>query len=200
MLVDAATSGAETRGGGEVLYVDMHCFNQAFWGSRPFTRRLSGDMPVAKIIEGDRIGKLGTLALGCSATIFDSTRLKVLLTRRTDNGRWCLPGGRTESGESITETCLRETLEETGLQVRIVRLLGVYSSPHRLVEYPDGNRYQIVALNFEAEPIGGALTISDETTDYGYFSWDEITRMDVMETHVERLTDVFSGQPAPFVR
>jgi hypothetical protein len=50
------------------------------------------------------------------------------------------------------------------------------------------------------EPIGGALTISDETTDYGYFSWDEIAHMDVMETHVERLTDVFSGQPAPFVR
>jgi ADP-ribose pyrophosphatase YjhB (NUDIX family) len=155
---------------------------------------------VAKIIEGERIGKLGKVALGSSATIFDPTRQKVLLTRRADNGRWCLPGGRTEPGESIIETCLRETLEETGLRVRIVRLLGVYSSPHRLVEYPDGNRYQIVALNFEAEPRGGALTISDETTDYGYFSWDEITRMDVMETHVERLTDVFSGQPTPFVR
>jgi ADP-ribose pyrophosphatase YjhB (NUDIX family) len=155
---------------------------------------------VAKILEGERIGKLGRLALGCSATIFDSTGQKVLLTRRTDNSRWCLPGGRAEVGESVVETCLRETLEETGLQVRIVRLLGVYSSPHRLVEYPDGNRYQIVALNFEVEPIGGALAISDETTAYGYFSWDEIRRMDVMETHVERLADVFSGQPGPFVR
>jgi ADP-ribose pyrophosphatase YjhB (NUDIX family) len=155
---------------------------------------------VAKIIEGERIGKLGQLALGCSATIFDPTRQKVLLTRRSDNGRWCLPGGRTESGESLSETCVRETLEETGLEVRIVRLLGVYSSPHRLVEYPDGNRYHIVALNFEAEPIGGTLTLSDETTDYGYFLWDEIKGMDVMETHVERLTDLFSGQPTPFVR
>jgi ADP-ribose pyrophosphatase YjhB (NUDIX family) len=157
-------------------------------------------MSVAKIIEGERIGKLGKLALGCSATIFDASRQKVLLTRRTDNGRWCLPGGRTDAGESVIETCIRETLEETGLEVRVVRLLGVYSSPHRLVEYPDGNRYQIVALNFEVEPIGGALAISDETTDYGYFSWEEIGQMDVMETHVERLTDVFSGHPAPFVR
>jgi ADP-ribose pyrophosphatase YjhB (NUDIX family) len=155
---------------------------------------------MAKVVEGERIGKVGKLALGCSATIFDRSRQKVLLTRRTDNGRWCLPGGRAESGESVVETCLRETLEETGLEVRIVRLLGVYSSPHRLVEYPDGNRYQIVALNFEVEPIGGALTISDETTAYGYFSWDEIRRMDVMETHIERLTDVFSGMQAPFVR
>ncbi len=155
---------------------------------------------MAKIIEGERIGKLGIVALGCSAVIFDPTRATILLTRRTDNGRWCLPGGRTEAGESVAETCVREVLEETGLQVRIVRLLGVYSSPHRLVEYADGNRYQIVALNFEAEAIGGTLMISDETTDYGYFSWDDITRMDVMETHVERLRDVFSGQPAPFVR
>jgi hypothetical protein len=69
-----------------------------------------------------------------------------------------------------------------------------------MVEYADGNRYQIVALNFEAEPIGGTLTISDETTEYGYFSWENIARMDVMETHVERLRDVFSGQPVPFVR
>jgi 8-oxo-dGTP pyrophosphatase MutT (NUDIX family) len=155
---------------------------------------------VAKIIEGDRIGKLGTVALGCSAVIFDPTRAKVLLTRRTDNGRWCLPGGRTEAGESVMETCCREVLEETGLEVRIVRLLGVYSSPHRLVQYGDGNRYQIVALNFEAEPIGGSLSLSDETTAYGYFTPDDTTRLDVMETHVERLRDVFSGQPPPFVR
>jgi ADP-ribose pyrophosphatase YjhB (NUDIX family) len=157
-------------------------------------------MSVAKIIEGERIGKLGQIALGCSAVIFDPTRTQVLLTRRTDNGRWCLPGGRTDSGESVTETCIREVLEETGLHVRIVRLLGIYSSPHRLVEYADGNRYQIVALNFEAEPIGGTLTISDETTAYGYFSWDAIARMDVMETHVERLRDVFSGESPPWVR
>jgi ADP-ribose pyrophosphatase YjhB (NUDIX family) len=111
-----------------------------------------------------------------------------------------LPGGRAESGESVIETCLRETLEETGLEVRVVRLLGVYSSPHRLIEYPDGNRYHIVALNFEVEPIGGSIATSEETTDYGYFSWDEMAHMDVMETHVERLTDVFSGRQPPFVR
>jgi ADP-ribose pyrophosphatase YjhB (NUDIX family) len=105
-----------------------------------------------------------------------------------------------ESGESVVETCIRETLEETGLEVRIIRLLGVYSSPHRLVEYSDGNRYQIVALNFEAEPIGGTLSLSDETTEYGYFTPEEIWQMDVMETHVERLKDLLSGQPLPFVR
>jgi ADP-ribose pyrophosphatase YjhB (NUDIX family) len=155
---------------------------------------------MAKIIAGERIGKLGKLALGCSAVIFDETGAKVLLTRRTDNDRWCLPGGRTEAGESVAETCIREVLEETGLHVRLIRLLGVYSSPHRLVEYNDGNRYQIVALNFEAEAVRGTLTLSDETSAYGYFAWAEIAHMDVMETHVERLKDVFSGESPPFVR
>jgi hypothetical protein len=50
------------------------------------------------------------------------------------------------------------------------------------------------------EPIGGSIATSEETTDYGYFSWDEMAHMDVMETHVERLTDVFSGRQPPFVR
>ena len=81
-----------------------------------------------------------------------------------------MPGGHMEPGESATEACAREVWEETGLKVRIGRLIGVYTNPHRIVEYADGNRYQIVALSFEAEPIGGELGISDETTECGYFS------------------------------
>jgi hypothetical protein len=56
---------------------------------------------------------------------------------------------------------------------------------------------EIVAL---VEPIGGALMIGDETADSGYFAWDERTRRDVMEAHVEPLADVCSRQPRPFVR
>jgi hypothetical protein len=47
-----------------------------------------------------------------------------------------------------------------------VRLLSVYSSPHRMVEYADGHCYPIVALNVEVEPIGGTLMLSDETIDW----------------------------------
>lgn len=95
---------------------------------------------MAKYYEGDRIGRKGRLLLGCSATLFDEQRAKLLLTRRADNHRWCLPGGQVEAGESVTEACEREMWEETGLRVRVARLLGVYSSPHRLLEYADGIR------------------------------------------------------------
>jgi ADP-ribose pyrophosphatase YjhB (NUDIX family) len=155
---------------------------------------------MARIVHGDRVGKLGRLLIGCSAVIFDPTRQKVLLTRRTDNGRWCLPGGQMEAGESVLEACAREVREETGLQVRIVRLLGVYSNPHRLVEYADGNRYHVVALNFEAEAIAGDLTLSDETTEFGYFSPDEIAQMDVMDPHIERVADAFADHAEVVVK
>jgi hypothetical protein len=56
---------------------------------------------------------------------------------------------------------------------------------------------EVVAL---VDPIGVLLTINDETPDSGYVAWDEIARVDVMETHVEPPTDLFSGRPSPFVR
>ena len=85
---------------------------------------------MTKILYGTRLGKNGELRVGCSATIFDKSHQKVLLTRRLDNGLWCLPGGHMESGESVEECCMREVFEETGLQVRVKRLPGVYSDPN----------------------------------------------------------------------
>jgi len=153
-----------------------------------------------EIIQGERVARQGRVSVGCAAVIFDAPRERILLTRREDNGCWCLPSGRLEPGESVTEACARELLEETGLVGRVGRLIGVYSSPDRLMSYPDGNRYHVVGLCFEVEPIGGALALSDETTAYGYFSPDEIAAMDVLESHRERIADAFAGRPETMVR
>lgn len=155
---------------------------------------------MTKVHYGERIGKNGKLRIGCSAVIFDETRQKVLLTCRADNGQWCLPGGAMEPGESAAETCGREVWEETGLHVRTGRLIGVYSDPHQLVEYPDGNKVQIVVLNFEVEIIDGELCLSNETTDIGYFTWSEIETMDLIGRHKERIADALKGQEAAFVK
>ena len=149
---------------------------------------------------GERIGRSGRILVGCSAVIFDETGEKVLLTRRADNGKWCLPSGHMEAGESAVETCIREVKEETGLSVQVKRLVGIYTSPHRLLQYPDGNKFHLVALSFEAEMIDGELTTSDETTEFGYFSLPEIYELDMVQMHIERIEDALKEQPQAFMR
>ena len=154
---------------------------------------------MAKLLYGERIAATGTLGLACSACLFDGNGQKILLTRRSDNGRWCLPGGWMEAGESVAEACAREVWEETGLRVAARHLVGVYSSPDRLMTYADGNRYHLVALHFVVEALGGELGLSDETTEAGYFDAAEIAALDLMEHHRERIADSWSFQGAAFI-
>ncbi len=155
---------------------------------------------MSNLIQGERVGRQGKLRPGASAIIFDYSRQSVLLTRRTDNGRWCLPGGGMDPGESADETCVREVLEETGLDVQVTRLVGIYTSPNILVEYPDGNKIQPVAFSFEAEVIGGELGLSDETTDYGYIAVEKLDTIDLMEHHQQRIDDALKNQTAAVFR
>ena len=124
----------------------------------------------------------------------------ILLTKRGDNGRWCLPGGQLDSGETVSETCIREVLEETGLAVEVERLIAVYSNPDMLLFYDEDHQYQVISFHFEAIVTGGELGLSDETTDVGYFSLDEIQAMDVMEHHLQRIEDGLEGKAETIVR
>jgi 8-oxo-dGTP pyrophosphatase MutT (NUDIX family) len=151
------------------------------------------------ILYGERIAKQGKLRLGCSAAIFDEHG-RVLLTRRTDNGQWCLPGGGVEAGESVAEACEREVLEETGLRVRVKRLVGVYSHPDQLAVYPDGNKTHFIVLHFETEIVGGELGLSDETSDFGYFTLEEIDGLDVLGRHKERILDTLANQKEALIK
>lgn len=155
---------------------------------------------MTQVLYGDRIGKQGELRLGSCAVIFDEGRQKVLLTKRSDNGLWCLPGGQMDSGESVEECCVREIFEETGLNIRTRRLIAVYSNRDQLVVYPDGNQAQIVVFSFEAEITGGTLGLSDETTEAGYFSPAEMESMSMLGHHKERIEDAFLNRYIPIIR
>ena len=155
---------------------------------------------MSKLIRGERIGKTAIVTPGADAIIFDESRENVLLTRRSDNGRWCLPGGVMDPGESAQETCIREALEETGLQVQVARLVGIYTSPDLIIEYEDGNRQQPVSMAFEVEVIGGELRLSAETTEYGYFSIESLDALDLMEHHLERIQDAVKSSPEAIIK
>jgi 8-oxo-dGTP pyrophosphatase MutT (NUDIX family) len=154
---------------------------------------------VAQLLYGDRIGKTAKLRIGCTAVVFDASGEQVLLTQRTDNGRWCLPGGGMDPGESAVEACVREVWEETGLAVEVERLLGVYSTPHRISVYADGNRWQNVGLVFVARIVGGALGLSHETLAAGFYPPAVAQTMDVFEHHLQYIQDALTMQPSAFL-
>jgi 8-oxo-dGTP pyrophosphatase MutT (NUDIX family) len=155
---------------------------------------------MVKLIQGKRVGKEGQIRTSSLVAIFNENREKIILTRRRDNGRWCLPGGGIEPGESAAEGAIRETLEEIGVDVMVKRLVGVYSSPDHLLVYQSGHKFQYVSMLFEVEIIGGEMGLSDEVSEYRYFSLAEIATADVMEHQVQRIHDAFSQQEAAFIR
>ncbi len=154
---------------------------------------------MTQIFYGERIAKQGKIRLGCSAAIFDEQG-RVLLTKRRDNGQWCLPSGGVEPGESVAEGCEREVFEETGLSVRVKRFIGVYSHPDQLTVYSETDKFQIIALHFEAEIIGGELGLSDETSDFGYFTTEEVEGLEMLGRHKERIIDTLANQKEAFIR
>jgi 8-oxo-dGTP pyrophosphatase MutT (NUDIX family) len=154
---------------------------------------------MTQVLYGPGISKQGKIRLGCTAAIFDGND-RILLTKRSDNGQWCLPGGAVDPGETVSEACVREVLEETGLQVRVKRLIGIYSHSDQLVVYPDGNKVQVVALLFEVEVTGGTAGLSDEVSDFGYFARDEMDGLEFLGRHRERVHDAYEKYSQPVIK
>lgn len=124
------------------------------------------------------------MLLGTSVAIFKSGR--ILLTQREDFEVWCLPGGQVENGESLAQAAIREVREETGLDIRLTRLVGIYARQL-------GAEVIHNAL-FAAEPTGGALTPQpEEVIDLRFFSREEIVGLALMADHAQRITDAFNG-------
>jgi ADP-ribose pyrophosphatase YjhB (NUDIX family) len=111
---------------------------------------------------------------------------KILLTKRDDFEVWCLPGGGVEDGESLAEAAIRETKEETGIDVELTRLVGVYS---RI----GGMWNDVHAILFTAKPVGGRLEIQPgETVEVGYFSFDKIPG-ELLFGHERRIQDAIQA-------
>lgn len=139
------------------------------------------------------------LSPGVAAVIFDADR-RVLILKRSRGIYWSLPGGRLDLGESAHDCCIRETLEETGLQTRIVRLISANTDPRRVVHYPDGNVHQSFVLCFEAEIIGGELTASFESEAFRWIGQEDIDRYALIPDSRLNILDAWANRPDAFIR
>src|SRR3954469_22254422 len=70
-----------------------------------------------------------------SAAVFVMHNGRVLLTQRSDNGNWTMPSGAMDPGESLSDTAVRETLEETGIRVKLVDVVGIFTDPKHVIHY-----------------------------------------------------------------
>jgi ADP-ribose pyrophosphatase YjhB (NUDIX family) len=118
----------------------------------------------------------------------------ILLQRRTDNNLWALPGGTMDIGETISECARREVREETGLDVELQGIVGIYSDPGHVFAYDDGEVRQEFSICFSAHPVAGTLTVSDESHDVRYFTPAEIADLPMVESIRLRITDYLADR------
>ncbi|WP_027482212.1 NUDIX domain-containing protein [Deinococcus pimensis] len=124
---------------------------------------------------------------------------RVLLVRRADDGTWGIPGGWAGPGENVTLTAVREAREETGWDVEITGLLGVYSEPeHMRLTYPNGDMAEFVNVIFEGRAVTHHGGFDDETLEVRFFAPEELP--EIRATDAWPVRDAVSDAPRPFVR
>ncbi|GAA4375721.1 NUDIX domain-containing protein [Actinomadura verrucosospora] len=101
--------------------------------------------------------------------VVENDKGEILMIRRTDNDNWALPGGAIDLGESITQAAIRETKEETGIDVEITGLVGIYSDPKHLIHYTSNDEVrQEFSILLKGSYVGGEPTPSDESNEVSW--------------------------------
>lgn len=125
---------------------------------------------------------------------------KILLQERLDNGKWSLPGGNVDPGETVEDAIKREVKEETGFDVEVKQLVGVYSDPNHVIAYKDGEIRQQFSICFLCENIGGTLATSNESKRVEFISLNELDNINLHITQKIRIQDALSGNSKAFIR
>lgn len=114
---------------------------------------------------------------------------RILLALRRNINWWNLPGGGMEHGETVDEAMRREVHEETGLEIEVERLVGVYSKPQK----------HEVVLTFLCRVVGGMLTETEESCECRYFAPDALPA-NTLPKHRQRVEDALLNLPHAIIR
>jgi ADP-ribose pyrophosphatase YjhB (NUDIX family) len=138
-----------------------------------------------------------SIVIAASGFVLDDAE-RLLMIRRIDNGLHALPGGRHELGETMTETAIRETEEETGVRIAVTGLIGIYSNPAHVIAFGDGEVRQEFSICFRARPIGGDPRPSDETSEAVWVERDRIADLDVHPSIRLRIEHGYARRAEPY--
>lgn len=124
---------------------------------------------------------------------------RIVLVHRRDNDLWALPGGGMDLGESIVDCAVREVKEETGLDVEVTGLIGVYTNPHHVMAYDDGEVRQQFSLCFTTRLLGGDLHTDSESSEV---AWTPVADLDALPMHPSmrlRIDHYLEGRATPYL-
>jgi 8-oxo-dGTP diphosphatase len=122
-----------------------------------------------------------------AATIVINEQKEILLIKGPRRG-WEMPGGQVEEGESLKEAAIRETKEETGIDIEILNFCGVFQNV----------RKSICNTLFLAKPLGGKLTTSPESLEVGFYPIEKALEMVTWKNFRQRIEHCLNENAHPF--
>lgn len=114
---------------------------------------------------------------------------KILLVQEKMDNKWAIPGGWADVGESPADAIIRETKEESGLDIVPNKIIGVYDTNRDGRPLELFHAYKIVFL---CEKVGGMPKISNETIAVDYFSFDRLPPLSISRTDEKHINDVLA--------
>ncbi|WP_250286384.1 NUDIX hydrolase [Frankia sp. CiP1_Cm_nod2] len=124
---------------------------------------------------------------------------RILMVHKTDNDLWALPGGGMDLGESIADAAVRETKEETGIDIEVTGLIGVYTNPRHVLAYDDGEVRQQFSLCFTTRMLGGTLRTSSETKEVQFVAPADLDKLNIHPSMRLRIGHYLEGRPTPYI-
>jgi ADP-ribose pyrophosphatase YjhB (NUDIX family) len=118
---------------------------------------------------------------------------ELLLLRRADTGRWTIPTGGLKKTETMTACAIRECREETGLDVELTGLAGVFSDPRHRIAFPDGEVRVPVNVCFHGQPVGGELRTDSESTLAAWVRPEDLDGYDIHPAILRRISHALYG-------
>jgi 8-oxo-dGTP pyrophosphatase MutT (NUDIX family) len=142
--------------------------------------------------------RANSIVVAVTAFVLDEDG-RVLLIRRTDNGLWAIPGGAQDVGEYIADTVVRETKEESGIDVKVTGVVGIYSNPNHVMAYSDGEVRQQFSICFRAKRLGGRPTPSIESSEVRWVSRQELDELPIHPSMRLRIDHGYRHASEPYI-
>lgn len=122
-----------------------------------------------------------------AATVVLNEQNEMLLIKGPRRG-WEMPGGQVEEGESLKDAAIRETKEESGIEIEVIKFCGIYQNVSG----------SICNTLFLGKPIGGELTTSPESLEVGFFPIEKALEMVTWQTFRQRIEYCLNEKLHPF--